>query len=141
MRRFVSSPLRPSLRLLLLAATTLSGCASAVSTQPTPNTPNTPTAPVCPPLVSAPGAPAPSGRIAYAAGDDFDIAVVHADGSGPHRLTANAGPEFSPTWSPDGAHIAYRDSRRGINHDDEIYMMNADGTEQANLTRHPADDW
>jgi Tol biopolymer transport system component len=137
MRHVLSSLVLHSLCLLLLAAT-LSGCASVETTQ---STPNTPTVSRCPPLVTAPAATAPTGRIAFAAGDDFDIAVIHADGSGLQRLTTNPGPEFSPTWSPDGARIAYRDSRRGINNDDEIYVMNADGTGQTNITRHPADDW
>jgi len=35
----------------------------------------------------------------------------------------------------------YRDSRRGINHDDEIYVMNADGTERRDITNDPANDW
>jgi TolB protein len=83
----------------------------------------------------------PSGRIAFAAGDDFDIWVINADGSGLLQLTHNPGPEFDPSWSPDGQRIVYRDSRRGINRDDEIYVMNADGSEQTNLTRNPADDW
>ena len=35
----------------------------------------------------------------------------------------------------------YRDSRRGINEDDEIYVMAADGSGARNVTNHPANDW
>jgi len=34
----------------------------------------------------------------------------------------------------------YRDSRRGINHDDEIYVMGADGGPVTRLTHHPGRD-
>ncbi len=46
--------------------------------------------------------------------------------------------DFDPTWSQDGTHIAFRSQRDG---DDEIYLMNADGTCQANLTQDPVNDW
>jgi WD40-like Beta Propeller Repeat len=32
------------------------------------------------------------------------------------------GPEFDAAWAPDGRWIVYRDSRRGINENDEIYV-------------------
>lgn len=35
----------------------------------------------------------------------------------------------------------YRDSRRGINHDDEIFIVDADGSNARNLTNDPANDW
>ena len=49
--------------------------------------------------------------------------------------------EFDPAWAPDGSLIVYRDSRRGINHDDEIYIVNANGASARNLTRDPGNDW
>ena len=42
---------------------------------------------------------------------------------------------------PDGHFVVYRDSRRGINEDDEIYVVRADGTGVRNLTNDPANDW
>src|SRR5689334_19337753 len=63
-----------------------------------------------------------------------DIWSADADGSRPRRVTSGHGPEFDPSWSPDGWRIVYRDSRRGINHNDEIYVMNADGSHRRNLT-------
>jgi Tol biopolymer transport system component len=60
-----------------------------------------------------------------------DIWVVNADGTGtPLPLTETpAIDEFEPTWSPDGARIAYR--RTGL-----IWTMNADGSDQAQLTSY-----
>jgi TolB protein len=67
--------------------------------------------------------------------------VANADGTGLRRITDAAGPEFDPAWSPDRSRVVYRDSRRGINENDEIYVVDADGTGATNLTDHPANDW
>ncbi|MBN1658577.1 MAG: PD40 domain-containing protein, partial [Anaerolineae bacterium] len=40
----------------------------------------------------------------------------------------------SPCWSPDGKRIAFDSDRDG---NWEIYVMNADGSEQVNLTQSP----
>ena len=40
-----------------------------------------------------------------------------------------------PTWSPDGSKIAFHSTRDGNN---EIYVMNADGSGQTRLTNNPA---
>ena len=81
-----------------------------------------------------------SGRIVT---DDFeDLFAMNVDGSHVVRVATNpAGPEFDGSWSPDGAWIAYRDSTRGINQDDEIYIASSDGTDRRNLTSDPANDW
>lgn len=79
------------------------------------------------------------GRIVF---DDFeDLHVMHADGTNPMRLTARRGPEFDGAWSPDGRWIVYRDSRRGINRNDEIYIVRGDGSGARNVSRNPANDW
>jgi len=56
----------------------------------------------------------------------------------PQRLTFNNEDEVAPTWSPDGARIAYmcRDGGR----DFEICVMNADGTNQIALTTNAFPD-
>jgi WD40 repeat protein len=54
------------------------------------------------------------------------------------RLTTHPASDFDPTWSPDGTRIAFRSQRDG---NDEIYVMNADGTCQRNLTNDSVYDW
>jgi TolB protein len=81
-----------------------------------------------------------TGRIVFDNNDD--IYVIDANGTNLKQLTNNAGPEFDPMWSPDGKRIVYRDSRRGVNHDDEIFVMNADGSGQMNLSNSPSsEEW
>ena len=68
---------------------------------------------------------------------DPEIWVMNADGSGSRPLTENAFPETDPAWSPDGTTIAFESSRRPepfLDTDDNIYAMDADGTNQRNLT-------
>jgi TolB protein len=45
--------------------------------------------------------------------------------------------DYWPVWSPDGRHIAFTSNRDG---NYEIYLMNADGSQPHNLTRHPSHD-
>jgi Tol biopolymer transport system component len=49
----------------------------------------------------------------------------------------SAGPDFDPAWSPDGKRIAFTSTRDGNN---EIYLMNADGSTQTRLTNNAAID-
>lgn len=57
------------------------------------------------------------------------VAVVDAGGGAPTVLTE--GPDFEPTWSPDGRHIAFISARDGTR---ELYLMAADGSDQTRLT-------
>ena len=81
-----------------------------------------------------------SGRIVF---DDFeDLYAMDVDGSNVVTLADNpAGPEFDGAWSPDGEWVVYRDSTRGINVDDEIFIARVDGSDRRNLTNNPAGDW
>jgi Tol biopolymer transport system component len=81
----------------------------------------------------------PTGRIAFSAGahPHEDVYVVNADGSGLRRLTDDPGPDFDPSWSPDGRWIAYRHEGEGGDSTAEIYVMDADGSQKRNLTRRP----
>jgi Tol biopolymer transport system component len=80
-----------------------------------------------------------AGRIVF---DDYeDLWTMGADATDLRRLGERPGAEFDGAWSPDGRWIVYRDSRRGINEDDEIFVMAADGSDVRNLTDDPANDW
>ncbi len=75
--------------------------------------------------------------------DDFeDVRAMDVDGSNVVKIADDpAGSEFDGAWSPDGDWVVYRDSTRGINDDDEIFIARADGTDRRNLTKDPANDW
>jgi TolB protein len=83
------------------------------------------------------------GRIAVAArvagggrvaGEDRqDVYVLRSDGAGLRRLTrAPRTSSGDPQWSPDGKKIVYT---QGVGKQSEIFAMNANGTQQTNLTR------
>jgi len=72
------------------------------------------------------------------------IYVMNADGSRQTRLTRNAAGSSSPAWSPDGTKIAFtRPCSHGsgrYDSDDEIFVMNADGSGQRRLTQDRSND-
>lgn len=77
-------------------------------------------------------------KIAYVDGvEGGNIWVVNADGTNPVQLTTS-GVEFFPVWSPDGNQIMYTSSADG---DGDIYVMNADGTAQTNITDNTDGDF
>ena len=71
---------------------------------------------------------------------------MDADGGNQRRLTSNSNKDLFSSWSPDGKRIVFHSDRDG--HPDripgwftsEIYVMDADGGNQQNLTNHPSDD-
>ena len=80
-----------------------------------------------------------TGRILF---DDFeDVFAMDVDGTNLVTLAGEEGAEFDGAWSPDGQWVAYRDSTRGINEDDEIAVVRADGSDRRILTDDPANDW
>ena len=66
-----------------------------------------------------------------------DIWRINADGTGQKRLTIHASNDLFPTWSPDGARIAFVSDRYGQN---EILTMDPNGGDVRRLTTNPADD-
>ena len=89
--------------------------------------------------------------IAYTSdqGGDNDIWVMNADGSNPRNLTTGVlftggriltdGKEEQPAWSPDGSRIVYVSDRNGG--DNDIWVMNADGTGHRNLHDNNNPEW
>jgi len=83
-------------------------------------------------------------RIAFvnSTGSTPEIAVMNADGSNRVNLTSNSAIEQNPAWSPDGTRIAFvstRDFPGSVGDASlgfEIYVMNADGSNQTRLTNN-----
>jgi TolB protein len=63
---------------------------------------------------------------------------MNADGTGKIRLTFAPGEDVVAQYWPDGTKIAFASKRDG---NFEIYVMNANGSGQTNLTNNPAVDW
>jgi tricorn protease len=66
-----------------------------------------------------------------------DLWIVNASGGTAYRLTAMAGEEKYPRFSPDGQWIAFSGSQDG---NSNVYVMPADGGEIKQLTFHDASD-
>jgi Tol biopolymer transport system component len=71
---------------------------------------------------------------------DVDISISNANGSGLRNLTRGPGIDCAPAWSPDGRKIAFqrslvrREGDRVVGFDFDIYVVNADGSGERNLT-------
>jgi Tol biopolymer transport system component len=83
-------------------------------------------------------------RATFVAGSS-NILVMNLDGSDQTNLTDGPGESGDdPTWSPDGASIAFADDRDADDQNPfnyEIYVMNADGSGQTRRTNNTALDW
>lgn len=70
--------------------------------------------------------------------DDYNTYVMDADGSNQIRIS-ETGLQGVPDWSPDGKQIALAVSGGG-HYEEEIYIMDSDGTNFTRLTTNPTDD-
>ena len=74
------------------------------------------------------------------AGLNSDIWIANADGSNATQLTANAGDDLRPSWSNTGARIVFASDRDATPGTYDLFVMNADGTNQVNITDTPTID-
>lgn len=65
-----------------------------------------------------------------------EVFVMDADGGDQVRLTDNDSVDFEPSFSPDGRRIVFVSQRAG---DQDVYIMNADGTGQTQITAYTAE--
>jgi Tol biopolymer transport system component len=89
-----------------------------------------------PPLTGSGG-----GVIAFASdrdGGDWEIYVMNADGSDQRRLTRQPRTDQRPSWSPDGAWIAFTSRRKGS---EDVFVMRADGSDVRQLTTGRSNDF
>ena len=68
---------------------------------------------------------------------DRELLLINLDGTS-QFLTENDVPDESPAWSPDGNQIAFVSGR---SEDNEIHVMDADGSHVRRLTVSPREDW
>ena len=80
--------------------------------------------------------PGPNGKIAFISNRDSALAEIYtmnADGTNPTRLTNNETHDVSPTFSADGKKIAFSRENDPSIEDNNIWVMNADGSGQTDL--------
>jgi len=93
------------------------------------------------PGLEAPPAWSPDGKmlafVSQSPFGDSDVFVVNVDGSELRNLSNYPGGDFDPVWSPDGGQVAFVSTRDGNR---EIYVMDASGTNQVNVSKRPWTD-
>lgn len=78
--------------------------------------------------------PAPRNEIAYSArtGPGYDIKVLNLATNETRQLTFGEGSNESPAWAPNGRHLAFTSTRRGLN---QIFTVDYDGQNIRQITR------
>ena len=102
---------------------------------------------VAPPAAAVPAAvvPGANGRIVFESDRDGDVEIytvapqgeLGKRGTPAKQLTRNRAYDLYPAWSPNGKQIAFMGDRNGNN---EIYVMDTDGSHQRRLTNTGARD-
>jgi TolB protein len=69
-------------------------------------------------------------------GNDFEICVINADGTGDTQLTFNERADLTPTWSPDGQQIVFHRAL-GPGLRNQLFVMDANGTGERRVTDPP----
>lgn len=140
------SPTRPAPTLIHLASPTPSLTAPPAPTA-TPFAPPSAT-PAPSATLAAPPATSPpltqlglTGKIVFVCydGQDDELCLMNADGSGRAQLTNNSVGDFYPALSPDGQRIVFARQIRGSNY--EIFSLNVDGTGERQLTSNGAQNY
>jgi hypothetical protein len=98
-----------------------------------------------PPPVPDPSLPPARLATTLEQGAQWDLYAVNLDGSGLVRLTNTPEREVRPTWSPDGARLAFSVGKPlapGVPpFTDNLYVVSSDGTELRQLVRGPLFGW
>jgi len=68
-------------------------------------------------------------------GGDFQVYIMDANGMNPTPLISGNGSSYDAVWSHSGAKLAFGSSRNGTN---QLFIANADGSQQIALVRSPA---
>ncbi len=108
-------------------------------------TPTPRPAPTKAPAGQTPAAIAPvaaTGRIVFHSdrSGDFEIWAMDDNGENPVQLTTSPGRDIEPAWSPDGSKIVFSSARDDADNL-ELYVMNADGSDQHRLVEiQPGDE-
>ncbi len=68
----------------------------------------------------------------------LQIYVMGADGSGPHRISDGTATDSFPSWSPDGARMAFARFNGSIT---QIYVMGADGSSSHRISDGTTSDY
>jgi TolB protein len=86
------------------------------------------------PRGAQPSPPSGQDKIAFVSdrSGDFEIYTMNPDGSGLTDVSNDPGADFQPAWSPDRSQIAF--SRVDLTGNQNVWIMNADGTEQHRIT-------
>jgi dipeptidyl aminopeptidase/acylaminoacyl peptidase len=77
------------------------------------------------------------GKRTYTRYRNNEVLSTTAAGATPLRLTKHPATDASPTWSPNGAQVAFESNRNGdwnSYNDSDIYVMNANGTKVREVT-------